>query len=153
VWALLELARNSNGKPVMLRRIAEKYKLPQKYLHALLSSLKTAGLVRSIRGSQGGFVLSRKPSEISLYDIIQAVEGTLTIKECVEDSACCSRSHRCVAHQLWCKLSKIFEDMLTQISLDDMVNYQDNRISIQILQSTALSLTIDPENDKAPRAV
>lgn len=153
LWALLELARDSSGKPVMLRRISEKYKLPHKYLHALLSSLKTAGLVKSIRGAQGGFVLSRKPSEISLNDVIQAVEGKVNIKECVEDPEGCSRSHRCTAHQIWSKLSKTFESMLAQISLDDMVNHQDNRIPIQILQSMTSSLTIDPGNDKAPTAL
>lgn len=127
--AMLELGLHYGGKPVLMRTIAEKQDLSRKYLHALLTALKTAGLVRSIRGSSGGYVLAKPPSQIRVNDVVQVLEGSLAVTECVEDPTTCDRSSKCVAHELWGELSRSIENLLAEVTLEDLVNRQAAKAS------------------------
>ncbi len=122
--AMIELARNYGGGPLLMRAISEKYNLSRKYLHALLTSLKSAGLVRSVRGSGGGYSLTRAPADITVCEVIRALEGTIAPAECVEDEAICSRSAECAAHDLWAEVHKMVEQMLLNVSLADLLTRQ-----------------------------
>ena len=73
--AMFELARGFGQDPLLMSTVAERQGLSRKYLHTLLTTLKTAGLVRSVRGAGGGFVLARPPAEIKLSEVITALEG------------------------------------------------------------------------------
>lgn len=119
--AMLDLARKFGQGPVLIRAMADNNDLSRKYLHALLTSLKTAGLVRSVRGSGGGYALTRPPSQISVKAVVRALEGSLSPSECVEDLSLCSRSGACVAHDLWSRMNDIVEAMLEQVSLADLI--------------------------------
>lgn len=85
--AVLELALNEGGQPLTAAAIAEKRNIPGKYLVHILIQLRRAGLVRSVRGSQGGYLLSKPPADITLLDIIQAIDGPILAPLPVEDNA------------------------------------------------------------------
>ena len=125
--AMLELARFYGGGPLLMRAISEKYSISRKYLHALLTSLKAAGLVRSIRGSGGGYILTRAPADITVSVIIKALEGTLAPSECVQDSSVCDRSGECAAHELWMEMHNMVQELLDGVSLADPLNRQVKR--------------------------
>jgi len=120
--AMLELALHYGGKPVLMRAIAENQSISRKYLHALLTSLKSAGFVRSVRGSGGGYLLAKPPSKIQVHDVLQVLEGSLSITDCVEDPQSCPRSDRCVTHELWQELSDAVQKLLANVTLQDLVS-------------------------------
>lgn len=121
--ALVELARNFGSGPLLMSQIAEKQDFSRKYLHALLTSLKTAGIVRSARGSGGGYMLGREPSKITLSEVFKVLEGSLSLVDCVEDSKVCSRADSCETRNVWQGLSRKIDRHLSEISLADLAQY------------------------------
>jgi len=119
--AMLELARCRGQSPVLMSTLAEREDISRKYLHALLTALKSAGLVSSVRGAGGGFMLRKEPAEIRLSEILRAVEGPLSLVDCVADKRVCERSNRCVARGVWRELSSAVESMLDSITLEDLI--------------------------------
>jgi Rrf2 family transcriptional regulator, cysteine metabolism repressor len=119
--AMLDLARHFGERAVMMSDVAEREDLSRKYLHALLTSLRSAGLVRSVRGAGGGFVLTRHPAEIRLNEVVNALEGQLSIVPCVTDQRRCRKSEDCSARRVWQQLSHAVEDMLSSITLQDLL--------------------------------
>ena len=126
--AMLELARRFGESPVLMASLAETEGLSRKYLHTLLTALKSAGLVRSIRGAGGGFVLARPPSEIRLDDVLHTLEGPLCLVECVEDKRVCDKSDRCTARRVWQELSGAIEDLLANVTLEDLIASKGARL-------------------------
>jgi Rrf2 family protein len=122
--ALIDLAQHQGEGPVLMRSIAERQGLSRKYLHALLTSMRAAGLVRSTRGSSGGYVLARPPAELPLHEILQALEGRLEVSECVRHPGTCERSSRCASHDVWVELSRMMESWLKGLTLADLVARQ-----------------------------
>ncbi|UCG16826.1 MAG: Rrf2 family transcriptional regulator [Phycisphaerales bacterium] len=118
---MLELANRYGEQPVLMSTVAESQKLSRKYLHALLTPLRSAGLVRSVRGARGGFVLARPPAQIKLSEVLHAVEGSLSLVDCVADPRVCDRSKRCPARRVWEALSGAVKDMLDHVTLEDMM--------------------------------
>lgn len=119
--AMLELARRYDEPPVLMSTLAEQERISRKYLHTLLASLKSAGLVQSLRGAGGGFRLSRAPSEIRLSEVLQAVEGPLSLVDCVARPSVCDRSRTCTARRVWEKLSIAIERALGSVTLQELV--------------------------------
>jgi Rrf2 family protein len=120
--AMLELARCYSGPPVLMSTLARREGISRKYLHALLASLKSAGLVRSVRGAGGGFLLSRAPSEIRLNEILRAVESPLSLVHCVSRPAACKRTKTCTARRVWQELSGTIEEVLRGVTLGDLIS-------------------------------
>ena len=118
--AMLELARQFGKAPLPMSTLAQRQGLSRKYLHALLTLLKAAGLVRSIRGPGGGFVLDRPPAQITFSEILHAAEGPLSLVDCVADRRACNKSKRCPARWVWRDLSGAIEDVLDNVTLADM---------------------------------
>jgi Rrf2 family transcriptional regulator, cysteine metabolism repressor len=121
---MVELARHHGNGPLLMRAIAESQGLSRKYLHALLSSLRAAGFVRSVRGSGGGYVLVRAPHEIKVSEVVQTLEGAITFADCVRDRGVCERSRTCVGHELWREMSHAVERYLQGITLADLLARQ-----------------------------
>jgi Rrf2 family protein len=124
---MLALARSFGEAPVVMADLAEREGLSRKYLHALLTGLKAAGLARSVRGAGGGFVLARDPSEIKLKEIMQASEGSLCLVDCVEDQRACDRANGCSARGVWQELSGVIDSTLDSITLADVVAKEKER--------------------------
>ena len=106
---------------MLMSTLAQREDVSRKYLHALLTALKSAGLVRSVRGAGGGFVLGKAPADTRLGEILRAVEGPLSLVDCVADARACEKSSRCVARRVWQGLSRSIESMLDSMTLEDLV--------------------------------
>jgi Rrf2 family cysteine metabolism transcriptional repressor len=127
VRAIFELALYYGKGPVQLKKIAEKQDISVKYLEQLIAILKTGGFVRSIRGSKGGYILAKKPSEIKLSECVRCLEGQLNPVECVEDNDYCKRTEDCIVKQVWVKITDAVENILQSITLQDLVDKAENR--------------------------
>ncbi len=120
--AVLELAENYGKGPLQLKIIAQRQEISVKYLEQLMTVLKSAGLVRSIRGSKGGYALVKAPEQIKLGDIFHCLEGPVVTVECVEDESYCVRTNDCVARQIWAEVQKAIMDVLQSITLQNLVD-------------------------------
>ena len=122
--AMLELARRFGEGPLLMSTIAQEQQLSRKHLHALLTALRSAGLVCSIRGPGGGFVLARSPVQIELSQVLRALEGPLSLVDCVADERTCNRTNHCVARGVWQKLSGAIEEVLDGVTLEDLAGQE-----------------------------
>ena len=122
VRAMIELAQNETNKPLQLKIIAERQDISVKYLEQLMAVLRSAGLIRSVRGSKGGYVMSRAASQVRLSDILNCLEGAVTTVECVEDSQSCARAAECAARQVWIRVQKAIDEVMQSITLQDVVD-------------------------------
>ncbi len=125
--AMLELAMNSGKGPVPLRDLASRQEISAKYLEQLLIPLKSAGLVKSVRGARGGYLLARDPETVSLYDIVRSLEGPLAPVECVQDPQFCDRVGGCTVHLVWGEMGEMLVKFLSNMSLADMVEKQKEK--------------------------
>jgi Rrf2 family transcriptional regulator, cysteine metabolism repressor len=122
--AMLELALHYGSGTVMVRDIAERQKLSARYLEQLMVSLKVAGLVRSTRGTHGGFSLAKPPSEITLLNIVEIMDGSVAPVGCVDEPDFYSRVPVCAAHDVWFDVKKSIERSLSSVTLQDLVDKQ-----------------------------
>jgi Rrf2 family protein len=106
VRAVLHLANLANGDRSPTRRIASEEHIPPSFLAKIVSQLSVAGVVQTSRGARGGVSLSREASEISLLDVVEAIDGPITLNECVEDPDACPFGEDCPVHQIWCEAQK-----------------------------------------------
>jgi len=118
---MLELSFKYNTGPVLLKDISSSQDISLKYLGQLIIPLKVAGLIKSTRGSHGGYFLARPPEKIKLSEILTAVEGTLDITECIKSPEICYRSKNCAARKIWEKASRQFYNVFESITLKDML--------------------------------
>ncbi|MGI5863076.1 MAG: RrF2 family transcriptional regulator [Myxococcales bacterium] len=120
---MVELARRHGAGPVMVDLIATNQELSASYAHLLLGSLKSAGLVRSVRGPSGGYELSRSPSLITAFDVISAVEGDAPV-DCVARPEGCNRSPTCAVREVWCEVAAAVEKVLASVTLEELAARQ-----------------------------
>lgn len=120
----MELALHYGEGPILLKDIAKRQQISERYLEHLILSLKVAGLVKSMRGARGGFSLAKPPSQIRLSEIIQIVEGSIAIVECVDDPNLCSRADLCVTRDIWAEMKKAINGVLESTTLQDLVERQ-----------------------------
>ncbi len=122
IRAIIELAMNYGKGPLQIRVIAQNQDISVKYLEQLMTILRSAGFIRSIRGSKGGYLLARQPSQIRLSDVFDALEGNVTTVECVEDKNYCDRNADCIARQVWAQVQRAIKNVLQSITLQDLVD-------------------------------
>jgi len=124
VKAMVELALSYGEGPIALNSIAEKQEISIHYLEQLFASLRKAGLVKSIRGAQGGYILADKPQNITVGDIIRTLEGPLAPADCVvnDDSKECTKAECCVTRNIWAKIRDSINDVVDSITLQDMID-------------------------------
>ena len=126
VRAIIELAQNDSNRPLQLKIIAQRQDISVKYLEQLMAVLRSAGFVRSIRGSKGGYVLAKAPNQIKLNEVLHRLEGTVATVECVENDDYCSRSADCAARYLWMQVEQAIEKVMEAITLQDLVDKANN---------------------------
>jgi Rrf2 family protein len=120
---LMELAsRRSQGKPIYLSDIAKSQEISEKYLSKLVIPLRGAGILQSARGAHGGYILARDPSKVTLREIIEVLEGGMSLLDCTERVGSCAREPLCVARDIWGGLEKAMRDYCESITLNDIVN-------------------------------
>ncbi len=120
--AILELAVRYGEGPVELKEIATREGISLKYLEQVIIPLRTAGLIKSIRGSKGGYTLAKPPSRIWLSDVVESLEGPFNLTECLKNPTVCQRVPVCVTRDVWKQVSDAINGVLTSITLEEMVN-------------------------------
>ena len=120
--AIIELAENGRDAPLQIKAIAASQDISVKYLEQLMTILRSAGFVRSIRGSKGGYMLAKSPNQIKLSDVFDCLEGHITTVECVEDTEFCERAEDCIARQVWAQVQQAIKNVLQSITLQDLVD-------------------------------
>lgn len=122
VMAMVDLARQPDGGPVSLAEIAERQEISLSYLEQLFAKLRRAGLVRSVRGPGGGYLLAHDRDETRIADIILAVDEPLHAVRCSPGAAigCRGDRSRCLTHDLWEELSNQIHLYLSSVSLGDV---------------------------------
>jgi Rrf2 family protein len=134
VRAMLVLAlRERSGRPVMIRNIAEEQALPVNYLEQLMSQLRKANLVTALRGPHGGFVLARAASEITVAEIVEALEGPLGLADCPSGPGCCSRPEVCAVSELWQEASDALTRSLRRVTLAALADRAREKASASTL--------------------
>lgn len=121
--ALVDLAQYSEIEPVPISSISERQDLSERYLEQLMALLKKAGLVRSIRGAGGGYVLAKPPEEISVGDVLRALEGELEPAQCAafHPEQGCQSAGSCVTKYVWQKINISINETVDGIKLDALV--------------------------------
>ena len=122
--AVLELAGNYNNRRMRANEIAESQGISLKYLEALLSTLKSACVIVSERGKNGGYSLARPPAEITLFDVLRPLEETLAFVHCTVDPSKCPRLQTCVTREVWMELKEATDRILKRTSLDQLLERQ-----------------------------
>jgi Rrf2 family protein len=125
--AMIQLAGAERDVPMLMSDIAEHQGFSRKYLHALLTTLKEAGLVRSVRGAKGGYLITKDPADIRVGDVFKALEGSAAVVDCLDNGDSCPRSDGCTARGMWRELNDAIVDVLDRTTIADLV-YKD-RIS------------------------
>ena len=121
---MLDLAVFCEGAPVSLRDVAKRQGISDKYLEQIVTPLSKAGLVRSVRGANGGYLLTRKPEEYTVGDILRPLEGDLAPVECATDSEFCQRCNECVTVMLWQEIHRAVSQVVDNTTLADLVDRQ-----------------------------
>jgi len=127
IRAMLELAENHGEGPLQIKVIANRQDISVKYLEQLMAMLRSGGFVRSIRGSKGGYMLSKVPAQIKLDELFTCLEGTVVAVECVEDENFCARAADCVTRQVWAQVQAAMVKVLQSMTLQDLVNRTKER--------------------------
>jgi len=122
--ALLELALHDGGEPVPLKEISQRQQIPLPYLEHLISPLVQAGIVKSTRGVGGGVWLIRPPQEVALSEVIQLLEGSIALVDCVDNPEICPRSEHCITRSLWYEVKEAISGVFESITLQDLVERQ-----------------------------
>ena len=126
VTAMLDLALHEVDKPVTLAGISERQGISLSYLEQLFSRLRRSGLVKSVRGPGGGYRIARKPAEISVSEIITAVDELIDATQCGGKENC-HDERRCMTHDLWATLNEKMYDYLSSVSLADLVAHTNGK--------------------------
>jgi Rrf2 family transcriptional regulator, cysteine metabolism repressor len=126
--AMLDLALHyDGGGTVMVKEVAERQQISPRYLEQLLFTLKLTGMVRSTRGTKGGFSLSKHPSEIKLIDIVEALDGSIAPVGCVDEPDQYARSCYCATHDIWVEVKNAASKVLSSVTLEDLANRQKGK--------------------------
>ena len=120
---MLDLAQHGQYDCVALKDIAARQEVSKKYLEQIVPILNKAGLLKTLRGYQGGYMLAKLPSEYTVGEILRATEGSLAPIPCVkEEPIPCERAYNCITYPMWKGLSKVINDYLDGITLQDLLD-------------------------------
>ena len=126
--ALIDLSINGkNGFPVLLSDIAKRQGISDKYLEQIATQLHRAGIVKTVRGRKGGYLLSRPEGDIRVSEIIEALEGPICVVDCVGEPDTCSKSMICSTRDVWTMLSNKIEEVLSSYTLNDLAKLQQEK--------------------------
>ena len=121
---MMELAGHYGQGPMPVDAIAKNQDISGKYIHVLVMGLRSAGLVRAVRGPSGGYELTKTPSSITALDVVSALEGRSTPAECVADASSCPRAGACAARDVWCDVASAVDGVLSGLTLQQLVARQ-----------------------------
>ncbi len=116
---ILDIAKESNGKPIPIKEVARRQSISDKYLEQIISQFSKAGLVKSIRGAQGGYILTRPANEITAGEVLRAAEGSIAPVECCEIG--CEHSDGCITYGLYKRIKDAVDGVVDSTTIADML--------------------------------
>ena len=120
IRGMVYLASQPHGRVVLVNEIARAMDIPPLFLAKIFQQFTRLGLLKSFRGSGGGFLLGRPPEEITLCEIVETVEGPIMPNRCVLSDGACSRDRVCTVHPVWKRVEKSVIDILSGVTLKDL---------------------------------
>lgn len=124
IRAMVELALNYGLGPVKLKSIADSQNISLKYLEQVMTPLRVAGYVKTIKGSRGGYVLARPPEQVNIFELLQCVEGPLSLVDCLDSPGLCDRVDFCAPREMWFSVKNAIARELSSISLAELAEKQ-----------------------------
>ena len=123
----LALHYNEGKEAIVLKNISKEEDLSIRYLEQIIIPLKINKLVKSVRGAGGGYTLAREPSRITVCDIIEVLEGSCALVDCVEDPDSCERMTECATHEVWKEASDLLKNYFESKTLQDLVDITEKK--------------------------
>lgn len=121
---MLDLAQHNTGEMIRIKEISERQNISEKYLEQIITSLKRAGYVKSLRGAQGGYRLAQEPKEYTVGMILRLTEGNMAPVSCLEDEVNeCPRAENCTSLRLWKMLDEAVKGVIDHVTLQDMLDW------------------------------
>lgn len=130
VKAMADLAIHFGKAPVSIKSISGRQNISEYYLEQLFSVLRKADLIKSIRGSGGGYILGREPKEITVYEVLEILEGPIEISTCL-DNELCTNVESCATRAVWRKIKDSIDSVTKSITLQDIVDDYNNLVTIK----------------------
>ena len=127
VRLMVALAFNYDKGPVFLKDVAKGENISEKYLSLIIIPLRRTGLVNSIRGAHGGYSLAKNPSQITMKEIIDVLEGDCSLVDCVSNPSSCPRVSICASHDIWAIIGGKISETLNSITLDTLVKMNQEK--------------------------
>jgi Rrf2 family cysteine metabolism transcriptional repressor len=126
VRAVFEIARHYGKGPLSIKEIADRQGISFSYLEQILHKLGKAALIESVRGPSGGYLLARKPSKLTIGDVVRVLEGPIALSHCLEPgvSKDCFQADDCVARMVWERVGAKIEEALDSITFQDLLQFQ-----------------------------
>ncbi len=128
---LIDLATHQKDGPVNLGDISNRQGISEKYLWQVISLAKASGLIHSTRGPKGGYSVSKPANQITILDIITALEGPIVLVDCLEKSGSCDRNGSCVTREVWEQVENSMKKTMASITLQDLVEKEESHKSDQ----------------------
>ncbi len=125
--AMIDLTVYYQSIPILIKDIAKRQNISPRYLEHIMLSLKKGGLVRSVSGAKGGFMLQKPPSDITVLDIVTILEGPLNFVPCLENTDNCDRATYCSVRELWNKMKITMTNTLKSTTLKELVENKKKR--------------------------
>ncbi len=123
---MLDIAQHRDGNPVRVKDVAARQDISLKYLEQIVALLVRAGCLKSIRGPQGGYRLTRQPGEYTVGSILRVTEGSLAPVECLDsEENDCLRADNCTTLRLWKELDQAIRDVVDKYTLEDLLNWSE----------------------------
>ncbi len=129
---MLELALADEGIPVSLRDVSKRQEISDKYLEQIVTPLSRAGLVRSVRGAGGGYLLTKPAKEYTVGQILRPLEGSLAPVSCVDGTGCCERADQCVTVEVWREIRDAISGVVDHTTLEDLVRRYHQKVAAGI---------------------
>jgi Rrf2 family protein len=118
IRAVLYLARLGPNQRAATSAVAQEQRIPPSFLAKIISQLSIAGLLHTSRGARGGVSLAREPKEISLLDVVEAIDGPILLNECVSETGACTFEDKCPLHDIWCEAQLNLVNSLRKAKFD-----------------------------------
>ena len=126
VRAVLYLAQNKNGNRTSTSTVAKEQRIPPSFLAKIISQLSIAGLLQTSRGARGGVTLARDPKEITLLEVVEAIDGPMQLNECVGDNAVCTFDIDCPIRSVWCHAQEELVARLQKTDFAQLLTVSNN---------------------------
>jgi len=124
--AIIEIAKHTSDNPITRKTICESQQISSSYLENILIILKNQGIIKTTRGPRGGYSLAKDPSEITMYDIVNVFEGSISAVHCVDDPKTCARYSNCPTKIVWEELLRAQSKVLKSFTIEKLMVESDN---------------------------